>query len=182
MTTGTDRPGRRSGPDGGGAAPGNGSVAPEIREEPGIPPAISAVVPPGHDYGDVYTLVTPGASDTSPEEWARTALDEVAGRKGWFVWRVILGLRLRRGPSPDRIAGWRIAERRDGLVLLEARSWMITGHIVVHVRGDEVSLATVVHFERPAGARVWSALTPLHRRGAPELLRDAHTARLRRGR
>ncbi|MEU5164145.1 hypothetical protein AB0G74_31645 [Streptomyces sp. NPDC020875] len=45
-----------------------------------------------------------------------------------------------------------------------------------------MSPATVVPFDRPAGARVRSALTPPHRRSAPELPLDAHEVRLRQGR
>ncbi|WP_418960157.1 DUF2867 domain-containing protein [Streptomyces tritici] len=146
-----------------------------VRQETSVPAGITALAPEGSGYADVFTLTAAGASARSPEQWARALFEEVAGRQGQFIWRGLLGLRLRRGTgSAGHVAGWRIAERCDGRVRLEARSWMLTGHLVVEVDDDRVSLATVLRYRRRAAARVWPPLAAVHRRLAPGLLRDAH--------
>src|SRR4030095_2763317 len=70
------------------------------------------------DYVDLFTATTDRAAPASPEQWARTALDRVAGSGGQFIWRRVLGLRL--ASSPQRVAGWTIADRGGDWVRLEA--------------------------------------------------------------
>ena len=67
------------------------------------------------DYIDVFTVTTNGVANATPEQWSRTALEEVAGRGGQFIWRGVLGLRLKSWPSMERVAGWRIADRGASL-------------------------------------------------------------------
>jgi hypothetical protein len=128
------------------------------------------------DYADLFTLTTDDAVLRSPEQWARAAFEDVAGFQGQVIWRVMLGLRLKWRSSPDHVAGWRIADHTDRWIRLEARSWMLTGHLVMHVADQQVSLATFIRYDRPTAARVWSRLSAVHRRVAPDLLRDAHRA------
>ncbi|WP_406859078.1 DUF2867 domain-containing protein [Streptomyces sp. HUAS MG47] len=151
-----------------------GGATPTVRQLHDIPAEIRALAPVGSGYADLFTLTAPGVSESAPEQWARALFEEVAGRQGQFVWRVLLGLRLRRSASPDVVAGWRVVERGDGSIRLEARSWMLTGSLVVGVDGDRVSLATAVRYDRPVGARVWAPLAAVHRRLAPGLLHDAY--------
>jgi hypothetical protein len=126
-----------------------------------------------YDYADQFTIPTkPGVSAT-PEEWARTALDELAGAKGQFIWRVVLGLRLRRRSAAGQVAGWPIVERGTTWITLGARSWLIGGRLVIELADGSASLATFVHYERRMGRRVWAAVSPGHRRFAPVLLTDA---------
>ncbi|MFE3450476.1 hypothetical protein ACFXJ8_16235 [Nonomuraea sp. NPDC059194] len=132
--------------------------------------ALSTLADP--DYGDLFTLVTSAASAGSPEQWARAAFENVAGRQGQFIWRVLLGLRLEQQPS--RVAGWKIADRGDNWIRLEARSWMLTGHLLVVVDDDRVSLGTFVNYDRPVAALVWTPLSAVHRQLAPGLLRDTY--------
>ncbi|WP_327149199.1 hypothetical protein [Nocardia sp. NBC_01329] len=124
-----------------------------------------------YDYADQFVLFTGLAA--TPHEWARAALDEAAGAKGQFVWRVVLGLRLTRRSGIEQVAGWRIADRGDSWITLEARSWLFVGRLVVEVLDGSVSLACFLRYERPLGARVWGAVSPAHRRVAPLLLTDA---------
>ncbi|MEU2394639.1 DUF2867 domain-containing protein [Streptomyces sp. NPDC007369] len=149
-----------------------------VRQRHDVPAEVRALVPADSGYVDLFTLTAEGASRRSPEQWARALFEDVAGRQGQFIWRVLLGLRLRGAPSASasaqHVAGWRIAERRDGRIRLEAHSWMLTGHLVVDVQDDQVSLATVVRYRRSAAARIWPPLATVHRRLAPGLLRDAH--------
>ncbi|MEU7134975.1 DUF2867 domain-containing protein [Streptomyces sp. NPDC046261] len=150
------------------------AAPPAVHRQHEIPAEIRALVgPEKNGYADVFTLAADGTA-TSPEQWARALFEDVAGLQGQFIWRVLLGLRLRRRPSPQHIAGWRTAERRDGWIRLEAHSWMLTGHLVVRTGDGQVSMATAVRYRRPTAARVWPPLAALHRRLVPGLLRDAH--------
>ncbi|MEW2634172.1 hypothetical protein AB0903_21625 [Streptomyces sp. NPDC048389] len=146
-----------------------------VRQQHELPDAISSLCPiPDPDYADVFTLITDDAALRSPEQWARAALEDVAGPQGQVIWRLILGLRLKWRSSSDHVAGWRIADHSDRWIRLEARSWMLTGHLVMHVADRHVSLATFIRYDRPVAARLWSRLSATHRRVAPALLRDAH--------
>ncbi|NRQ40333.1 hypothetical protein HII36_52205 [Nonomuraea sp. NN258] len=121
----------------------------------------------------MFTLTTAGPAG-EPERWARAAFERVAGLQGQFIWRVLLGLRLRRTGAD--VAGWRIAGRGDDWIRLEARSWMLAGYLVVQVEGDRVSLATGLRYDRWPASAIWTPLSAVHRRLAPGLLRDAYRA------
>lgn len=147
------------------------------RQQHDIPAAIRSLSTfDDPDYADLFALTTDDAAHTSPEQWARAAFEDVAGFQGQVIWRVMLGLRLKWRSSPDHVAGWRIADHTDRWIRLEARSWMLTGHLVMHVADEQVSLATFIRYDRPAAAWVWSRLSAIHRKVAPDLLRDAHRA------
>ncbi|MEU1525174.1 hypothetical protein ABZ413_23550 [Nocardia rhamnosiphila] len=126
-----------------------------------------------YDYADQFTIDTSPGVAATPEEWARTALGEVAGARGQFVWRVVLGLRLRRRSTAGQVAGWPIVERGATWITLGARSWLISGRLVVELTDGTASVATFVHYERRMGERVWAAVSPGHRRFAPLLLTEA---------
>ncbi|MGW0004529.1 hypothetical protein [Nocardia grenadensis] len=126
-----------------------------------------------YDYADQFTIDTVPGTAATPEEWARTALGEVAGARGQFVWRIVLGLRLRRRAAAGQAAGWPIIERGATWITLGARSWLISGRLVVELTGGTASVATFVRYERHMGERIWSAIAPGHRRFAPLLLTEA---------
>jgi predicted oxidoreductase len=126
-----------------------------------------------HDYVDVFSITTSAAEDWSPEQWARAGVDFAAGLAGQFIWRVLLGLRLDRRSSPDNVAGWKVVDRGDGLIVLEAASWFLTAQVVVRVGDGQVTIATFIRYDRAIGALVWSPLSIGHRRAAPGLLRQA---------
>lgn len=125
------------------------------------------------DYVDLFTVTTREAAEKSPEQWARAGVEDAAGLAGQFVWRVLLGLRLERRSSPDHVGGWRIADRGDSWIRLEAASWFLTAHIVVHVDDGEVSVATFIRYDRPIAALVWPPVSIGHRQAMPGLLRNA---------
>ncbi|MEU4315440.1 hypothetical protein [Nocardia sp. NPDC024068] len=138
------------------------------------PATLSRVTVPAYDYADRFALVAADAEAIgTPEGWARAALRDAAGSKGQIIWRGLLGLRLARESAPGQIAGWEIADHGAGWVTLAARSWLITGNLVVEVDAGGVSLSTFVHYERRIGAIVWKWAAPGHRRFAPELLTAA---------
>jgi hypothetical protein len=131
------------------------------------------------DYIDLFTLRTNGPPDASPEQWFRTALEDVAGRGGQFIWRGILGLRLKSGPSTDRVGGWKIADRGKEWIRLEASSWFLTVHLVTRLDDGHLSAATFIRYDHPVAPLIWLPLSVVHRRLMPGLL--VQTARRRVG-
>jgi hypothetical protein len=129
------------------------------------------------DYVDLVTATTSGATDTSAEEWARTVLEDTStGRSAPRLWR-LLGLRLGPTPSTDHVQGWRIADRGDDWIRMEASSWCMTAHAVVQVADGQVSVALFVRYDRPIAALIWPAVSVMHRRAVPVMLRQAMKAR-----
>lgn len=126
-----------------------------------------------YDYADQFTIDTLPEAAATPEEWARIALGDVAGARGQFVWRFVLGLRLRRRSAAGQVAGWPIIERGATWITLGARSWLLSGRLVVELTDGTAAVATFVHYERRMGERVWAAVSPGHRRVAPSLLTEA---------
>jgi hypothetical protein len=125
------------------------------------------------DYVDVVTITTGGVVDLSPEQWARTALEDTpTGRGAPRLWR-LLGLRLGPRPSPDHVQGWRIADRGDDWIRLEVSSWLMTGHAVVHVGDGTVSLALFLRFDQAVAHVIWPPVSVTHRRALPVMLRQA---------
>ncbi len=154
--------------------PSEGDPVPAVRQEHSVPDAIRSLSPmadPG--YVDLFTM-TSGVPGRSPEQWARAMFEDVLGGRAQFVWRVLMGLRLKA--APDRVAGWRIAERGDDYVRLEASSWFLTAHLVVQADDEHVSFATFIRYDRPLAARVWPPMSKVHRKSAPGLLRQARMA------
>ena len=141
------------------------------RDVPEVVRSLSTMRDP--DYVDLFTLRTAGTHDRSAERWARALFEDVAGLSGQLIWRVLLGLRLGWRRTPDCVAGWKIADRGDGWIRLEADSRIMTGHLVVQAGDDRVSLATFIRYRRPLAARIWKPLSRKHRQLAPGLLREA---------
>jgi hypothetical protein len=154
---------------------------PSVSQQRNIPEVIrslSSMESP--DYIDLFTVMTEGAADATPEQWCRTAIEDVAGLGGQFIWRGVLGLRLKSRPSTERVGGWRIADRGEDWVRLEASSWFLTAHLVTHLDPDHLSVGTFIRYDRPIAALIWVPASAVHRRKMPGLLRQ--TVRLRAGR
>jgi|GEM_PF-672251 len=152
----------------------SGDTVPTVRQQRNVPEAIRSLSTMANpNYVDLFTATTPTAQDRSPEQWARAGLESAAGAGGQFVWRVLLGLRLERRPSPDYVAGWKIADRDDRWIRLEAASWFLTAHIVIQVDDRQVSATTFIRYDRPVAALVWPQLSIGHRKAMPRLLRHA---------
>jgi hypothetical protein len=147
--------------------------APVVVQQRDVPAAIrSLTTMPSPDYVDAFTVTTNNAAGASPEQWARAGIEEAAGEAGQFVWRVLLGLRLERQPS-DRVGGWKIADRGDNWIRLEAGSWFLTAHLVFQADDQGVTVATFIRYDRPLAAFVWPPLSVGHREAMPGLLRRA---------
>jgi hypothetical protein len=142
-----------------------------------IPEAIRSLDTLAHpDYADLFTVSTSGATDRSPEEWARAVLEGTAlGESARSLWR-LLGLRLGPRDSADHVQGWKIADRGDTWIRLQTASWFMTAHAVVQVEDGHVSVALFLRFDRAIAVLVWVPVGVMHRRGVPTMLRQALNA------
>jgi hypothetical protein len=144
-----------------------------VVQQPYVPEAIRSLSTlSSPDYVDLFTVTTDGAAGGSPEQWARAGVENAAGLAGQFVWRVLCGLHLERRPSPDYVGGWKIADRGDSWIRLEAASWFMTAHIVVQVDDGQLSVATFIRYDRLMATLVWPPLSAGHRLLMPGLLRQ----------
>ncbi|QIS01642.1 hypothetical protein F5X71_04385 [Nocardia brasiliensis] len=146
---------------------------PTVIELHDIPEALHQLVTlTGADYLDTFTMLTDAGPAWSPDRWAHAAFEDVAGLGGQFIWRVLLGMRLAWRRSSAHIAGWRIVGHGDDWIRLEARSWMLTGQLILKLEQDQVTLVTVIRYDRPIAASLWTRLSAVHRSLVPGLLRD----------
>jgi len=123
------------------------------------------------DYADHFTRAT--AADATPERWARAMFGDTPNATELLIWRVLLGLRLSRGPSPDTVAGWRIGGRGQDWIRLEAASWLLEANLVVQATSDRVALGTFIRYGRWPAHLIWPPLSAIHRYVVPGLLRKA---------
>ncbi|HLR95792.1 MAG TPA: DUF2867 domain-containing protein [Jiangellaceae bacterium] len=141
---------------------GTANLPKEVRELGGIAAA---------DYADAFTINTD--LEATPEQWARAMFGDTPEFVAMLLWRGLLGLRLVHTASPDTIAGWRVAERGAEWIRLQSESRILTASLVVHATAGQMSLATFMRYDRPAGAGIWTLVSAVHRRLAPGLLRTA---------
>ncbi len=138
--------------------------------------AVSDPVPPETNYASAFEIATGDADAHSAEEWVRTTFEHAPRSLRWFVllgWTTVLRLRLGPRPSPDHVLGWRIVATTPERITLEVRSTLIVARKVVDVRPATVAMTTFVHYERPLGRLLWSAVAPVHHRTEPLLLTSA---------
>jgi len=124
------------------------------------------------DYIDLFTVTTNEAADALPERWSRTAIEDVAGLGGQFIWRGVLGLRLKSRRSTERVGGWKIADRGEDWIRLEASSWFLTAHLVIRLDDEHLSIGTFIRYDRPIAALIWVPVSAVRRRLMPGLLRQ----------
>lgn len=126
------------------------------------------------DYEDLVTGPVSETVDMTPEQSIRATLNQlprVLLSFVPFVQRMALGLRL--GSGPDRVLGWKIAERGEDWIRLEADSWFLTGHVVLRVEGGQLFFATFIRYDRFPAALVWPPVSLIHRQVALMLVRKA---------
>jgi hypothetical protein len=127
------------------------------------------------DYADIVTA-TLNETPAEPERLIHAALERVP--RGLLfvvpcVQRVFLGLRLNLRPSPDHLLGWKIAERGENWIRIEAASWFLAGHVVMHVDEGQLSFASFIRYDRRLAALVWPPISLIHRQVALALVRSA---------
>jgi hypothetical protein len=128
------------------------------------------------DYADIVDATLDEPPSGTPEQLIQAALNGVP--RGLllfvpFVQRVLLGLRLELRPSPDHLLGWKIAERGESWIRIEAASWFLTGHVVMHVDECQLSFASLIRYDRRLAAFVWPPVSLIHRQVALALVRSA---------
>lgn len=152
----------------------------DARWRRGVPAAIRALdtlVDP--DYTDVFTAEAREAPPRPLDRWFRSVMNGVPGglrRFTFLAQRGLLGLRLDPRPAPDRLIGWRFAGGGDDWFLLEATSWMLTGHVVFQADGRHLSFATFVRYDHAAARLVWPPVSLIHRQVGLALMRYAASA------
>jgi hypothetical protein len=104
----------------------------------------------------------------------------VAGRGGQFIWRGVLGLRLKSQPSTERVGGWKVADRGEDWIRLEASSWFLTAHLVTRLDDAHLFVGTLIQYDRPIAVLIWVPASAVHRRLMPGLLHQ--TVRRQAGR
>jgi hypothetical protein len=153
-----------------------GAVA-GVRWQRGVPDALRALdTIESPDYTDLVTGTVSETPARTPEQWVRLMLNGIP--RGLLVavpliQRVALGLRLERRASPDHIIGWKIAERGEKHIRIEAASWFLTGHVVIHIDHDQLSFATFVRYDRKLAAIIWPPVSLIHRQVALAVARSA---------
>jgi hypothetical protein len=117
------------------------------------------------DYIDLFTVTTNGAADASPEQWSRTAIEDVVRRS----------IHLARPRSAAGVAAFvgAVAIRSPiaaGWIRLEASSWFLTAHLVTRLDDGHLSVGTFIRYDRPIAALIWVPASAVHRRAMPGLL------------
>jgi hypothetical protein len=127
------------------------------------------------DYADIVTA-TIDKTPAEPEQLIHAVLGGLPRGLLFvipFVQRAFLGLRLKLRPSPDRLLGWQIADRGENWIRIEAASWFLTGHVVMHVDEGQMSFASFIRYDRRLAALVWPPVSLIHRQVALALVRSA---------
>lgn len=147
-----------------------------VRWRRGAPEAIRSLGALANaDYADIVTA-TIDVTPAEPEQVIHATLNDLP--RGLrllipFVQRVFLGLRLKLRPSPDHLLGWKIADRGENWIRIEAASWFLTAHVVMHVDKGRISFASFIRYDRRPAALVWPPVSLIHRQVALALIRSA---------
>jgi hypothetical protein len=127
------------------------------------------------DYADIVTA-TIDVTPAEPEQVIHATVNDLPRGLLFlipFVQRVFLGLRLKLRPSPDYLLGWKIADRGENWIRIEAASWFLTGHVVMYIDEGRISFASFLRYDRRLAAFVWPPVSLIHRRVALALVRSA---------
>ncbi len=141
-------------------------------------PPFTAVPP---DYADAFEIARSPTDRRSAEQWARDGCERLpvsVRQSGLLVHRWILGFRLGPWASSNHVFGWRIVMSEPELLHLEARSTLMSGHMVWRVHREQLVMTTFLQYEmsRTASA-VWAVIGNIHRGAAPYLLELAALVR-----
>ena len=133
------------------------------------PPTVASV-----DYADAFEVERSPTDTRSAEQWARDGFERlpvVTRRAGLLAHRWILGFHLGPWASSNHIFGWRIVTSEPELLHLEARSRLLSGHMVWRLHDERLLMTTFLRFEmRRTATAVWAVIGNVHRGGAPYLL------------
>jgi hypothetical protein len=143
------------------------------------PPSTGAPPP---DYADAFEIEKRKSDTRSAERCARDGFERLplaARQATLFLHRWVLGFPLGPWSSPEHVFGWRIVTSEPELLHLEARSTLLTGHMVWRTAREQLVMSTLLYYQRRSASMVWAMLGNIHRGGAPYLLELATEHRLR---
>ncbi|WP_150461304.1 hypothetical protein [Nesterenkonia ebinurensis] len=127
-------------------------------------------------YADEFVLQLNTPVKERPEDWARAIFGDRPDMGQWFIFQALLHYPLQMQPSPHTVVGWPIAQQTENWIRLENRSASTTCHLLISRDDDKVSLTTLMRYHRRFGKWTWEPLSFIHRRLAPDLLRNAARA------
>ena len=143
-----------------------------------IEPAGALGALPRSGYATAFELSRPATDARSPEQWARAVWEQAPPPVRRFLlagWRIGLGLRLVPPGTPAQVLGWVLTTTSDRVVVLDARSRLLTARNVVELRDTRVRWTTFVRFDRRPGGALWFLAAPVHQVMIRYLLRHAAT-------
>jgi hypothetical protein len=140
-------------------------AADRVRQVP-VPPEARRLSTLSHiDYADAFIVEIGSASDRTPEQWARVALDQapISVRtkllSGWST----IGLKLDIGGSAQSVLGWQIRRSTPEFVLLGADSRIgMPGELLFQLQQRALLFATFVEQRNALARAVWAAVKPVH--------------------
>jgi hypothetical protein len=126
------------------------------------------------DYADAFEVTRTPTDQRSAEQWARDGFEGLPvtmRRPLLLIHRWILGFRLGPWVSPEHVLGWRIVTSEPELLHLEARSPLLSGHMVWRLHPERLVMTTFLQYEmRRSASVVWAVIGNIHRGGGPYLL------------
>lgn len=128
------------------------------------------------DYSDCFSVPGGVSAPITPAQYTHLAFRAAPGLVRSMVpivQRFLLGLHTDRESSVERPLGWTIVAGGNDWIRLEARSWMMTAHLVGKLSRQRVDLATFVRFDHPVAHPIWRAVVPLHRLAGRAILHSA---------
>jgi hypothetical protein len=133
------------------------------------------------DYADEFAVTRSPTDRRAAEQWARDGFGQLplaARQSVLFLHRWVLGFSLGPWSSPEHVVGWRIVTSEPELLHLEARSRLLTGHMVWRLEDERLLMSTFLQYEmRRTASVVWAVLGNVHRAGARYLLKLAAECR-----
>jgi hypothetical protein len=143
-----------------------------------VPPPSTVASP---DYADAFEVTKSPTDRRSAEQWARDGFERLpvsTRRSVLLIHRCILGFRLGPWASSNHVFGWRIVTSEPELLHLEARSTLLSGHMVWRLHHERLVMTTFLQYEmRRTASVVWAVIGNIHRGGAPYLLELAALVR-----
>lgn len=131
----------------------------------------------GHDYADSFAVELEAPDSHSPEQWARTALEQASPVvHGIIRFAQVRVLRLHLRPRTDSgaVLGWPVMASTSDTLHLRAAGPLLNGDIVCRRTSAQlVVVTTSLVFERRLAGFLWILVGPVHRRIAGYLLRSA---------
>jgi hypothetical protein len=126
------------------------------------------------DYADAFEVTRNPTDRRSAEQWARDGFERLPvtiRRSGLLAHRWILGFPLGPWVSSNHVFGWQIVTSEPESLHLEARSTLLSGHMVWRLHRERLVMTTFLQYEmRRMAPVVWAVIGNIHRGATPYLL------------